>query len=69
LTNRNNADDLGCILHNGKHPDVYFQKVNQLLQKADLGGKEAVLDQLQAIRETLQNASRDTPWKSVLSEL
>ncbi|KGC25042.1 hypothetical protein DM48_8129 [Burkholderia gladioli] len=69
LPNRNNSDDLGGILHNGKHPNTYFQKVNQLIQNADLGGKQAVLDQLQTIRETLQNASRDMPWKSVLSEL
>ncbi|MCO1368335.1 RHS repeat-associated core domain-containing protein [Burkholderia multivorans] len=69
LPNRNNTDNLAGILHNGKHPNTYFQKVNQLLQDADLGGKQAVLDQLQTIRETLQNASRDTPWKSVLSEL
>ncbi|WP_254218422.1 AHH domain-containing protein, partial [Burkholderia multivorans] len=69
LPNRNNTDNLAGILHNGKHPNTYFQRVNQLLQDADLGGKQAVLDQLQTIRETLQNASRDTPWKSVLSEL
>ncbi len=69
LPNRNNSDDLAGILHNGKHPNTYFQKVNQLIQNADLGGKQAVLDQLQTIRETLQNASRDMPWKSVLSEL
>ncbi|RQQ79205.1 hypothetical protein DF134_34875 [Burkholderia stagnalis] len=69
LPNRNNTDNLAGILHNGKHPNTYFQKVNQLLQKADLGGKQAVLDQLQTIRETLQDASRNTPWKSVLSEL
>ncbi|MBR8061020.1 RHS repeat-associated core domain-containing protein [Burkholderia dolosa] len=69
LPNRNNTDGLGGILHNGKHPNAYFQKINQLLQDADLGGKQAVLDQLQTIRETLQNASRDMPWKSVLSEL
>ncbi|KGC24287.1 RHS repeat-associated core domain protein [Burkholderia gladioli] len=69
LPNRNNSDDLGGILHNGKHPNTYFQKVNQLIQNADLGGKQAVLDQLQTIRETLQNASRDMPWRSVLSEL
>ena len=69
LPNRNNTDDLAGILHNGKHPNSYFQKVNQLLQSADSGGKQAVLDQLQSIRETLQGAARSAPWKSILSEL
>lgn len=67
LPNRNNSDDLAGILHNGKHPNTYFQKVNQLIQNADLGGKQAVLDQLQTIRETLQNASRDMPCKHSIS--
>ncbi|PFW55221.1 hypothetical protein COL27_32760, partial [Bacillus sp. AFS075960] len=29
LPNRNNTDNLAGILHNGKHPNTYFQKVNQ----------------------------------------
>jgi RHS repeat-associated protein len=69
LPNRNNTDGLPGILHNGKHPNSYFGKVNQLLQDADAGGKQAVLDQIQEIRTTLQSATRDTPWKSVLSGL
>ena len=48
-------------MHNGKHPNKYFEKVNRLLQEADeLGGKQAVLDKLDDIRNTLQSAARDT---------
>lgn len=44
LPNLNNTDGLPGILHNGKHPNSYFGKVNQLLRDAGAGGKQTVLE-------------------------
>lgn len=68
LPNRNNVDPtVPGILHNGRHPDAYIDKVNQRLMDADIrGGKQAVLDELNAIRDILQNAPRNTGWGDVL---
>ncbi|RRW43247.1 hypothetical protein EGJ52_14105 [Pseudomonas luteola] len=64
LPNRNNIDSsIPGILHNGKHPNVYFEGVNRLIREADkAGGKQAVLKTLDRIRNQLQSLPRDAKW-------
>lgn len=39
--NCNNIDDMSGVLHNGKHPNRYFDAVNNIIIEADeLGGKK-----------------------------
>ena len=68
LPNRNNVDpSVPGILHNGRHPDTYINAVNKRLATADArGGKQAVLQELGAIRQTLSNALRDAKWSDIL---
>uniref|UniRef100_UPI0009DC16A9 RHS repeat-associated core domain-containing protein n=1 Tax=Chitinilyticum litopenaei TaxID=1121276 RepID=UPI0009DC16A9 len=68
LPNRGNTDlSTPGILHNGRHPNKYIEAVNKRLHKADVkGGKQAVLNELNAIRTELLNASRNAKWKDVL---
>jgi len=67
LPNRNNMDDLTGILHNGKHPDKYFEAVNRRILLADeMGGRKEVINELNRIRETLSGASRNSSWYNIL---
>ncbi|WP_110875986.1 RHS repeat-associated core domain-containing protein [Franconibacter helveticus] len=67
LPNRNNIDGLPGILHNGKHPHSYFDAVNERIIVADqLGGKQAVIEELGSIREILSNAERNASWYDLL---
>jgi len=67
LPNRNNADDLPGILHNGKHPDKYIDAVNRRIIAADkLGGKEEVLNELSKMKDILQSSGRNDSWYTVL---
>lgn len=67
LPNRNNMDDLTGILHNGKHPDKYFEAVNRRILLADeMGGRKEIINELNRIRETLSGASRNSSWYNIL---
>ncbi|MBR7977021.1 RHS domain-containing protein [Burkholderia vietnamiensis] len=69
LPNRNNTDGMSGILHNGRHPDAYFDAVNQLITRADaFGGKQAVLDELKNIGQKLSSASRDANWRTIIGD-
>ncbi|WP_346770499.1 RHS repeat-associated core domain-containing protein [Pseudomonas sp. 273] len=67
LPNRNNTDlSIPGILHNGKHPNSYFETVNEIITNADrMGGKEGVTKALNNIRQKLLSASRDSNWKDI----
>jgi hypothetical protein len=55
------------IEHNGRHPKYYAQTVNDLIKSADKrGGQQAVLNELNDIKDKLQKAKRDTDWRNVL---
>jgi len=67
LPNKNNKNGMPGIEHNGKHPNAYFDKVNQRIVNADrLGGKQGVLDELSAMRNELSSAPRGAAWATVL---
>ena len=68
LPNRFNTDSsVPGILHNGRHPDSYIRAVNDRLSLADAaGGKQAVLKELDALRQELLNAARNTRWTDAL---
>ncbi len=64
LPNRSNMDKTARgILHNGKHPNAYFDSVNDLIRNADnAGGKEAVLKTIDRIKNRLLESPRDASW-------
>ncbi|WP_180297845.1 RHS repeat-associated core domain-containing protein, partial [Snodgrassella alvi] len=67
LPNRKNTDGLSGILHDGKHPNDYFDAVNERIIKADKrGGKQGVLDELNKIRGILSSADRNSSWYDIL---
>ncbi|MEN5109976.1 RHS repeat-associated core domain-containing protein, partial [Pseudomonas sp. TWI672] len=67
LPNRFNTDvSVPGILHNGKHPNSYFESVNEILTNADAaGGKGAVLKAIGNIRQKLIEAPRSSNWKDI----
>uniref|UniRef100_UPI0015E084FC RHS repeat domain-containing protein n=1 Tax=Pseudomonas plecoglossicida TaxID=70775 RepID=UPI0015E084FC len=67
LPNRFNTDaSVPGILHNGKHPNSYFESVNEILANADAaGGKDAVLKAIGNIRQKLLDAPRSSNWKDI----
>lgn len=67
LPNRFNTDiSVPGILHNGKHPNSYFESVNKIIANADAaGGKNAVLKAIGNIRQKLLNAPRESSWKDI----
>ncbi|WP_143063240.1 RHS repeat-associated core domain-containing protein, partial [Pseudomonas agarici] len=67
LPNRNNIDPaLPGILHNGKHPNSYFESVNELIVNADkAGGKPMVLKTIDKVRSTLLASLRDAQWSGL----
>ncbi|UPK86288.1 RHS repeat-associated core domain-containing protein [Pseudomonas sp. A2] len=67
LPNRFNTDiSVPGILHNGKHPNSYFESVNKIIANADAaGGKDAVLKAIGNIRQKLLNAPRESSWKDI----
>ncbi|OXX62401.1 RHS repeat-associated core domain-containing protein [Vibrio sp. V15_P4S5T153] len=68
LPNKDNTSDMPGILHNGRHPNDYLKSVNDRITIADtLGGKQAVLDELSAMRSTLSSADRNASWYTVLN--
>ncbi|NCP98231.1 hypothetical protein GW796_00600 [archaeon] len=65
-TSKNNNGIQG-IEHNGRHPQSYAEKVNNLIKDADKsGGKQAFLNELDNIKNKLQNAPRNSNWRNVL---
>ena len=61
-TNKNTNGTQG-ILHNGKHPNKYLDAINRRIVTADkIGGKQAVIDELQKIKNTLSSANRNASW-------
>lgn len=56
------------ILHNGKHPNRYFDAVNNIIIEADeLGGKQSFLEALDDIRKVLSDADHLTNWRNVIA--
>lgn len=67
LPNRNNTDSMSGILHNGKHPDKYFEAVNRRILRADeMGGKQEILQEIGRIRDILSGADRNSSWYNIL---
>lgn len=67
LPNRNNISDMPGILHNGKHPNRYFESVNDRIINADrVGGKQSVLDELESIKGILSGSNRNASWYDIL---
>ncbi|WP_227743398.1 AHH domain-containing protein [Hafnia alvei] len=67
LPSRHNTDGLPGIKHSGKHPNPHISDINDRIKSADeLGGKPAVLRELNNIRTVLLTAKRDAKWGSVL---
>lgn len=66
LPNRNNTGTLPGILHNGRHPNEYINMVNSRIKNADRFGKQAVIDELDLIRNTLSKANRNSNWRTIL---
>jgi hypothetical protein len=67
LPNSKNNNGIQGIEHNGRHPQSYAKKVNELIEKADTqGGKQEVIKTLTDIKNKLQNAPRNTNWRNVL---
>lgn len=67
LPNKNNQDNMSGILHNGRHPDIYLDTVNEKIALADkYGGKQGVLDALSDMRNTLSSADRNASWYSII---
>lgn len=55
------------IVHNGKHPDIYVQKINDIIVDAEKrGGKQEVEKELNRARNLLQNSPPGTDWSKVL---
>ena len=55
------------ILHNGKHPNKYFEAINDRIINADrMGGKQGVIDELADINNILSKAKRNASWYDVL---
>lgn len=67
LPNSKNNNAIQGIEHNGRHPQSYAEKVNDLIKKADTkGGKQEVIKTLNDIKNKLQNAPRNSSWGKVL---
>ncbi|MGC7561179.1 RHS repeat-associated core domain-containing protein, partial [Pasteurella sp. 22655_41Tandhals] len=67
LPSRANTDNLPGILHNGRHPNEYINAINARIKKADqLGGRAAIIEELDNIRTILTNAPRNSNWRTVL---
>ena len=65
-TNKNTNGTQG-ILHNGKHPNKYLDAINRRIVTADkIGGKQAVIDELQKIKNTLSSANRNASWYNII---
>lgn len=54
------------VEHNGRHPKLYVDKVTQLIQIADLGGKAEVLNTLAKIKYQLSTAPKNSDWGQIL---
>lgn len=66
LPTKNNASTNG-VIHNGRHPKSYNEKINDLLDRANKrGGKKEVLKELNNIKNKLSNAPPNSNWRSVL---
>lgn len=60
------ANNIG-IEHNGRHPNDYVKKINDLIKAADQqGGEQSVRAELDRIRNVLRNTPRNTKWGNVL---
>ena len=67
LPNKNNTSSMRGILHNGRHPNAYLDKVNRRIDAANIkGGKEEVLKELANIKQKLSEAQRSANWRTVL---
>ena len=67
LPTLNNTTATQGIEHNGRHPKIYSEKINDLITDANIrGGKQEVLNELINIKNTLQNSPKNTNWSNVL---
>ncbi|MGY2184397.1 AHH domain-containing protein, partial [Pseudomonas agarici] len=65
-TNKNTSSTPG-ILHNGKHPNKYLDAINRRIITADkIGGKQAVINELQKIKNILSSANRGASWYNII---
>lgn len=65
-TANNGGVDPG-ITHSGRHPTDYAKAINKRIEDADnVGGKQAVLDQLEKIRQELLSAKNNEAWNKVI---
>lgn len=66
-TYKNTDSAISGILHSGVHPKDYLSAINSRIRDADVfGGKQAVLDELDNIRNILGNANRNSDWRTIL---
>jgi len=62
-----NDGSVSGIIHSGRHPKIYGQKVNDRINDAyEIGGKPAVIKELDKIKKELQTAPADKPWRKVI---
>lgn len=67
LPTKNNTSLNQGIEHNGRHPKSYAETVNDLIRNADTrGGKKEVINELNDIKNKLQNAPRNSNWGNIL---
>lgn len=65
-TANNGGVDPG-ITHSGRHPTDYAKAINKRIEDADnVGGKQAVLAQLEKIRQELLSAKNNEAWNKVV---
>lgn len=66
LPTKSNSRQSG-IIHNGRHPDLYVEKVNAMIIAANrTGGLQAVTNTLDNIRQALQNPPIGATWDNIL---
>ena len=67
LPTTKNTNGMPGILHNGKHPNKYLDAINRRIIAADkIGGKQAVINELQKIKNILSSASRGASWYNIV---
>lgn len=65
-TANNGGVDPG-ITHSGRHPKDYAIEINKRIDNADIiGGKQAVLNELNKIRQELTSAKNNESWNKVI---
>lgn len=67
LPTKNNGGVDPGITHNGRHPKDYAIEINKRIDNADIiGGKQAVLNEINKIRQELTSAKNNESWNRVI---